>query len=98
MELQREQNQNQNYRTMIPSPLEAKVYWLNAIGISMKEVASMLSCSRQAAQAALDSARKKAKKVGLSYQMPLKPTAELPTIESGMSIAMTLAREAQLIQ
>jgi len=83
---------------MIPSPLEAKVYWLNAIGVSMKEVASMLSCSRQAAQAALDSARKKAKKVGLSYKMQLKPTAEMPTIESGMSIAMTLAREAQLIQ
>jgi len=83
---------------MIPSPLQAKVYWLHAIGISVKEIASMLSCSREAAQATLDSARKKAQKVGLCYQIQLKQTTEMPTIESGMSIAMTLAREANLIK
>jgi transcriptional regulator len=83
---------------MIPSPAQAKVYWLNAIGVSVKEIAAMLSVSRENAQATLDAARKKAKKVGLSYQIELKPKAELPTIESGMSIAMTLAREAKLIK
>lgn len=83
---------------MIPSPLQAKVYWLHAIGTSIKEIAAMLSMSAQSAQSALDEARKKAKKSGLSYQIQLKPKQELPTIESGMSIAMTLAREANLIQ
>jgi len=83
---------------MIPSPAQAKVYWLHAIGVSVKEIASMLSCSRQAAQATLDAARKKAQKAGLCYQIQLKEKAELPTIESGMSIAMTLAREANLIK
>jgi transcriptional regulator len=83
---------------MIPSPLQAKIYWLHAIGISVKEIASMLSCSRENAQATLDAAKKKAKKVGLSYQVELKPTAEMPIKESGMSIAMTLAREANLIK
>jgi len=98
VELQRKQNPHQNHLKMIPSPLQAKVYWLHAIGISVKEIASMLSCSRENAQATLDAAKKKAKKVGLSYQVELKPTAEMPIKESGMSIAMTLAREANLIK
>ena len=83
---------------MIPSPAQAKVYWLHASGVSVKEIASMLSVSRENAQATLDAARKKAAKIGLSYKLELKEKQEMPIVESGLSIAMTLAREANLIK
>ena len=78
-----------------PSQLQAHVFWLNASGMSARQIGEALGCSPQAAQNALDTARKKAQKIGLIYRIQ-KP--EVPENESGMGGAMRLAREAHLIK
>ena len=81
-----------------PSQLQAHVFWLHASGMSARQIGDALGCSPQSAQATLDAARKKAAKIGLSYKLELKEKPEMPIVESGLSIAMTLAREASLIK
>jgi len=78
-----------------PSQLQAHVFWLNASGMSPRQIGEALGCSPQAAQATLDAARKKAQKIGLTYKVQ-KP--EVSESESGMGGAMRLAREAHLIK
>ena len=81
-----------------PSQLQAHVYWLHASGMSARQIGESLGCSPQAAQNALDQARKKAAKIGLTYtKIQLKEPEQMPN-ESGLSIAMRLAREASLIK
>lgn len=81
-----------------PSQLQAHVFWLHASGMSARQIGEALGCSPQAAQASLDAAKKKAAKIGLKfYKEELKEKPEMPN-ESGLSIAMRLAREANLIK
>ena len=81
-----------------PSQLQAHVFWLHASGMSARQIGDALGCSPQAAQATLDAARKKAEKIGLTYKVEPKEKPNIPTSESGMGIAMRLAREAHLIK
>jgi len=80
-----------------PSQLQAHVFWLHASGMSARQIGEALGCTPQAAQNALDSARKKAAKIGLTYKIELKEKPPTSEIESGMGVAMRLAREAKLI-
>lgn len=80
-----------------PSQLQAHVFWLHASGMSARQIGDALGCTPQAAQATLDAARKKAEKIGLTYKIELKEKVPTPEIESGMSIAMRLAKQAKLI-
>ena len=78
-----------------PSQLQAHVFWLHASGMSARQIGEALGCSSQAAQNALDTARKKAQKIGLTYKIQ---KLEVSESESGMSSAMRLAKEAHLIK
>jgi hypothetical protein len=82
----------------LPSQLQAHVFWLHAAGMNARQIGESLGCAPQAAQASLDAARKKAAKIGLTYKVdPPKEQPEIPN-ESGLEIAMRLAREANLIK
>lgn len=78
-----------------PSQLQAHVFWLHASGMSARQIGEALGCSPQAAQNALDAARRKAQKIGLTYRIQ-KP--EISENESGMGGAIRLAKEAHLIK
>ena len=80
-----------------PSQKQAYAFWLHASGMTAKQIGKALTCSPQCAQATLDGARKKAAKIGLTYKIDLKEQPNMPN-ESGLGIAMRLAREANLIK
>ena len=82
----------------LPSERQALVYWMNAAGMTCRMIAQELDCSVESARSTLVQAQQKEKKMGLTYKLELKPQPQTPEIESGMSIAMRLAREANLIQ
>jgi hypothetical protein len=82
----------------LPSQLQAHVFWLHAAGMNARQIGDSLGCSPQAAQATLDAAKKKAAQIGLIYKIELKEKPETPDNESGMGMALRLAREAQLIR
>jgi hypothetical protein len=65
--------------------------------MSARQIGESLGCTPQAAQATLDAARKKAARIGLTYKIELKESEPMPN-ESGIGIAMRLAREANLIK
>ena len=81
----------------IPTERQALVYWLHAAGMTYKMIAEELDCTPEAARSVLVNAQKHAKKIGLTYNIELKKAEPMPN-ESGMSIAMRLAREANLIK
>jgi hypothetical protein len=56
-----------------------------------------LGISPENARVLLTKAQQKAKKIGLEYKISLKKPEPMPN-ESGMGIAMRLAREANLIK
>ena len=82
----------------LPSQLQAHVFWLHAAGMNAKQIGESLGCSPQAAQATLDSARKKAAKIGLKFYIDKPKEPDVPKNESGFGIALKLAREANLIK
>jgi DNA-directed RNA polymerase specialized sigma24 family protein len=82
----------------LPSERQALVFWLHATGMTCRQMAELFKCSADAARSHLVQAQQKARKVGLSYKIELKPQPETPDKESGMGIALRLAREANLIQ
>jgi hypothetical protein len=61
-------------------------------------IAAELGCSVECARSSLVQAQQKAKKLGLSYKIELKPQPQTPDKESGIGMALRLAREANLIQ
>jgi transposase len=82
----------------LPSERQALAFWLHATGMTCRQMAELFDCSVEAARSHLVQAQQKAKKLGLSYKIELKPQSKLPDNESGMGIALRLAREANLIQ
>jgi hypothetical protein len=80
-----------------PTPQQALVYWLVASGMTCRMIGEEIGCSPEAARNLLVKAQAKAKKIGLKYNISLKKPEPMPN-ESGMGIAMRLAREANLIQ
>ena len=78
----------------MPTAKQALVYWLYASGMTCRMIGEELSCSPEAARNLLVKAQRKAKEIGLTFE--LKKPVEMPK-ESGMSIAVRLAREANLI-
>lgn len=81
----------------LPTERQALVFWLHATGMTCREIAEELGCSPEAARNVLVQAQQKARKIGLTYKIELKKPERMPN-ESGMGIAMRLAREANLIQ
>jgi hypothetical protein len=82
----------------LPSERQALAFWLHATGMTCRQMAELFDCSVEAVRSHLVQAQQKAKKLGLSYKIELKPQSQLPDKESGMGIALRLAREANLIQ
>ena len=82
----------------LPSERQALVYWMHAIGMTCRMIAADLGCSVESARSCLVQAQQKARKVGLSYKIELKPQAKTPDNESGIGMALRLAREANLIK
>jgi transposase len=83
---------------MLPSERQALVYWMHATGMTCRMIAADLGCSVESARGCLVQAQQKARKVGLSYKIELKPQPQTPDKESGIGMALRLAREANLIQ
>ena len=81
----------------IPTAQQALVFWLHASGMTYKMIAEELDCTPESARSVLVNAQRNAKKIGLTYNILLKKPKPMPN-ESGMSIALRLAREANLIQ
>lgn len=81
-----------------PSERQALVYWMHATGMTCRMIAAELGCSPESARSHLVQAQQKAKKLGLSYKIELKPQPQIPDKESGIGMALRLAREANLIQ
>ena len=79
-----------------PTERQALVYWLAASGMTCRMIGEEIGCSPEAARNLLVKAQQKAKKIGLEYKLSLKKLEPMPN-ESGMGIAMRLAREAKLI-
>ena len=80
-----------------PTAQQALVYWLVASGMSCRMVGEEIGISPEAARNLLVKAQAKAKEIGLEYKVLLKKREPMPN-ESGMGIAMRLAREANLIK
>ena len=80
-----------------PTANQALVYWLYASGMTCRMIGEELGCSPESARVMLMKAQKKAKEIGLEYKISLKKSEPIPN-ESGMGIAMRLAREANLIK
>lgn len=83
-----------------PTAQQALVYWLYASGMTCRMIGEELGCSPESARNLLVKAQVKAKQIGLIYSVDkkeLKKRDEMPN-ESGMGIALRLAREANLIQ
>jgi transposase len=78
----------------LPTERQALVFWLHATGMTCRRISEQLGCSPEAARNVLVQAQQKARKTGLSYSIT-QPKQE-PN-ESGMGIAMRLAKEAKLI-
>ena len=79
-----------------PTAQQALVYWLYASGMTCRMIGEEMGCSPESARVMLMKAQVKAKKIGLEYKISLKKSEPMPN-ESGLSIAMRLAREAKLI-
>ena len=82
----------------LPSERQALVYWMHATGMTCRMIAEELGCSVEAARSHLVQAQQKARKIGLFYKIELKPEPKTPDNESGIGMALRLAREANLIQ
>ena len=82
----------------LPSERQALAFWLHATGMTCRQMAELFECSVEAARSCLVQAKQKARKVGLSYKIELKPQPQTPDKESGIGMALRLAREANLIQ
>ena len=82
----------------LPSERQALAFWLHAAGMTCRQMAELFECSVEAARSCLVQAQQKARKVGLSYKIELKPQPQTPDKESGIGMALRLAREANLIQ
>jgi hypothetical protein len=83
-----------------PTAQQTLVYWLYASGMTCRMIGEEIGCSPEAARNLLVKAQAKAKQIGLIYSIDkkeLKKRDEMPK-ESGISIALRLAREAKLIQ
>ena len=83
-----------------PTAQQALVFWLYASGMTCRIIGEEIGCSPEAARNLLVKAQAKARQIGLVYSVDkkeLKKRDEMPN-ESGMGIAMRLAREAKLIQ
>jgi len=80
-----------------PTAQQALVYWLHCSGMTCRMIGEELGCSPEAARCLLVKAQAKAKKIGMEYKIDLKKLEPMPN-ESGMGIALRLAREANLIQ
>ncbi|CAB4135979.1 hypothetical protein UFOVP917_23 [uncultured Caudovirales phage] len=81
----------------IPTEKQALVFWLAASGMSCRMIGEEIGISPEAARNLLVKAQQKAKRIGLEYKVSLKKPEPMPN-ESGMGIAMRLAREANLIK
>jgi hypothetical protein len=81
-----------------PSQLQAHVFWLHAAGMNARQIGDSLGCTPQAAQATLDAAKRKAAQIGMTYKIALKEKPATPDKESGIGMALRLAREANLIK
>jgi hypothetical protein len=80
-----------------PTENQALVFWLAASGMTCRMIGEEIGCSPEAARNLLVKAQAKAKEIGLEYKISLKKSEPMPN-ESGMGIAMRLAREANLIK
>lgn len=80
---------------MIPTPIQAQVLWLHALGMDTMDISRELKLSASDVYRHTTEAKRKATAVGLRYVM-IRPRVEDPN-QSGFSTARQLAKEAGLI-
>ena len=80
---------------MIPTPIQAQVLWLHALGMDTIDICGELKISASDVYRHTTDAKRKATAAGLRYVV-IRPRVEDPN-QSGFSTARKLAQEAGLI-